>query len=586
MTVVGAPGGAPGSLPGPGQGPYRRAVPPPDSLAAPLDGPAPSSGGDPFVVPVLTAALRAAASGSQLEATLHDIVQAAVRHVDAEYGAMGVLTPDGQGLDRFVIVGMSDEERDRIGRPPEGRGILGLLVAEPVPMRLDDLTRHPASSGFPPGHPIMRSFLGVPVRVGEAVFGNLYLTEKRTGSPFTAADLEVVQALAGVAGLAIENARLAERAEYRRRWEHAATEMATALLSGADPDDVLRAVSTQVSALTNADMAGVLAPTDDDPDTMTIVAAVGHAADDIEGVRVPLAGTALGASRLEGEARLIENIGNRPMRGTRAAVVVELTAGYGPALAVPLGTEPNRGLLVSLRAEGSAPFCPEELDLLTTFAAQASVVLELAHAQQRARRLQVQADRDRIARDLHDHVVQRIFATALSLDRLGRSLENDRRDVSAALSQRVDDLHDTIERIRTSIFDLREAEDPSTTGLRRRLADIVRSITEGHEVRPDLRLRSEHEDMPPDLLLDLVAVVRELVTNVVRHAQARRVTVDVEVETAARVMVTDDGRGLPPVIVRSGLANLADRAERRGGELSCRSSPSGTEIRWTAPLPA
>ena len=561
-------------------------MPPPDSLAAPPDGPAPSSGGDTRAVPVLTAALRAAASGSQLEATLQDIVRAAVQHVDAAYGAMGVLTADGQRLDRFVIVGMSDEDRDRIGRRPEGRGILGLLVAEPVPLRLDDLTRHSASTGFPPGHPPMRSFLGVPVRVGEAVFGNLYLTEKRTGGPFTPADSEIVQALAAVAGLAIENARLAERAENRRRWEHAAAEMATALLSGADPDDVLRAVATQVSALTHADMAGVLSPSGDDPDTMTIVAAVGHAADDVEGVRVPLAGTALGAGRAENESQLIEDINSMPMVGTRAAVVVELTAGYGPALAVPLGSEPNRGLLVSLRAGGRPAFCPDELDLLTAFAAQASVVLELAHAQQRAHRLQVQADRDRIARDLHDHIVQRIFATALSLDRLGRSLENDRRDVSAALSQRVDDLHGTIERIRTSIFDLREAEDPSTTGLRRRLAEIIRSITEGHEVRPDLRLRSEREELPPDLLLDLVAVVRELVTNVVRHAQARRMTVNVEVEATARVVVTDDGRGLPPVTVRSGLANLADRAERRGGELSCRSSPTGTEIRWTAPLQA
>jgi signal transduction histidine kinase len=149
----------------------------------------------------------------------------------------------------------------------------------------------------------------------------------------------------------------------------------------------------------------------------------------------------------------------------------------------------------------------------------------------------------------------------------------------------VDDLHGTIERIRTSIFDLREAEDPSATGLRQRLAEIVRSITEGHEVRPDLRLRSEHDELPPDLLLDLVAVVRELVTNVVRHAQARRVTVAVEIRGSASVVVTDDGRGLPPVTVRSGLANLADRAERRGGRLSCTSSPTGTEIRWTVPLP-
>jgi signal transduction histidine kinase len=537
-------------------------------------------------VPVLTAALRAVASGSQLEVTLHDIVQAAVQHVGARYGALGVLTPDGRRLDRFVIVGMAEEDRERIGRLPEGRGILGLLMADPAALRLDDPGRYPASLGLPPGHPAMHSFLGVPVRVGEAVVGNLYLTEKRTGGSFTPADAEVVQVLAAVAGMAIENARLAERAETRRKWGLAATEMATALLSGADPDDVLRAVSTRVSVLTNADVAGVIAPSADDPDTMTIVAAVGHAAADVEGVRVPLAGTLAGSIQKAGAARLIDDISVIPVVGTQSAVEVELTAGYGPALLVPVGSPPNRGLLVTLRAAGREPFYPDELDLLSAFAAQATVVLELAHSQQRARRLQVQADRDRIARDLHDHVVQRIFATALSLDRLGRSLERDRPEFAASLSRSVDDLHGTIARIRTSIFELHEAEDASAAAVRRRLAEVLRSVTEDHELRPGLRIRTEREDLPPDLVLDLVAVVRELVTNVVRHARARRVTVAVDVTDAGcAVVVTDDGCGLPPVTVRSGLANLADRAERRGGGLTTTSSASGTEIRWAAPLP-
>lgn len=557
-------------------------MPPPDAPASPDGDP---QHGDGRTVPALTAALRAVASGSQLEATLRDIVQAAVRHVDAGYGALGVLTEDGLRLDRLVIVGMDDADRERIGRPPEGRGILGLLVAEPATLRLDDLGEHAASVGFPPGHPPMHSFLGVPVRVGEAVFGNLYLTEKRTGGPFTPSDAEIVQALAGVAGLAIENARLAERAETRRRWGQAATEMATALLSGADPEDVLRAVSTRVCALTDADVTGVLAPSPDQPGTMTILTAVGLAADDVEGVRVPLTGTDLGEAYETGTAQVIDDISTMPVVGNRAAVVVELTEGFGPALVVPLGTGAHRGLLVCLRSTGRPPFCPDELDLFEAFAAQASVALELAHSQQRARRLQVQADRERIARDLHDHVVQRIFATALSLDRLGRSLEGERCDVAAALSQRVEDLHGTIARIRSSIFELHEDRDASAAALRNRLAEVLRSVTDGHDLRPDLRIRCD-DDLPPDLVADLIAVVRELVTNVVRHARARRVTVVVDVRDTARVVVTDDGRGLPTVTVRSGLANLADRAERRGGDLACTSSPSGTEIRWTAPVPA
>jgi signal transduction histidine kinase len=554
-------------------------VPPPDRQA-----PLPTT--DVNVAPVLTAALRAAASGSQLEATLHDIVQAAVRHVNAGYGALGVLTADGRRLDRFVIVGMGPDDRERIGQPPSGHGILGLLVAEPMTLRLDDLGEHPASIGFPPGHPPMRSFLGVPVRVGTSIFGNLYLTEKTTGGPFTPADVEVAQALAAVAGMAIENARLAERAETRRKWGQAATEMATALLSGADPDDVLRAVSTQVLALTNADMAGVLSPSLDDDDAMTIVAAVGYAADDVEGVRLPLTGTYIGETQEAGEPRLIDDISAMPVVGTRAAVVVELTVGYGPAMLVPLGSSPGRGLLAAMRSLGREPFCPDELDLLSAFAAQATVVLELARAQQRERRLQVQGDRDRIARDLHDHVVQRIFATGLALDRISRSLEEASPEVAARISERVDELDGTIARIRSSIFELQEADDSSPVAVRRRIGEVVRSVTEAHDLRPDLRIRNEVEDLPSDLVHDVIAVVRELVTNVVRHAQASRLTVAVTVTDAVSVVVTDDGRGLPAITVRSGLTNLADRAERRGGRLMTSSGDSGTEVSWSVPVPS
>ena len=552
----------------------------------PPDRPDPSLSTDVNVAPVLTAALRAAASGSQLEATLHDIVQAAVRHVGAGYGAMGVLTPDGRRLDRFVIVGMGPDDRDRIGQRPVGHGILGLLVGDPTTLRLDDLTEHPASSGFPAGHPLMQSFLGVPVRVGSAVFGNLYLTEKNTGGPFTPADAEVAQALAAVAGMAIENARLAERAENRRKWGQAATEMATALLSGADPEQVLRAVSTRVSALTNADMAGVLAPSLDDDETMTIVAAVGRAAADVEGVRFPMGpGSYLGGLQEDGSARLIEDVSSTPLLGMNSPAAIEVTAGFGPAMTAPLGTGPGQGLLAVMRSGGREPFTPDDLDLLSAFAAQASVVLELARAREREQRLQVQADRERIARDLHDHVVQRIFATGLALDRISRSLEESEPEVAARISRRVDELDGTIARIRSSIFELKDAGDASTVTVRRRIGEVVRSVTEAHDLGADLRIRNEVEELPPDVVQDVVAAVRELVTNVVRHADASRLTVAVPVADAVSVVVTDDGRGMPPIAVRSGLANLTDRAERRGGTLQTTTGPSGTEVTWSIPRP-
>jgi signal transduction histidine kinase len=539
----------------------------------------------PGDLPVLAAAVVAVASVGHGEATLHDIARAAVRHVDATYGALGVLTPDGRKLDRFIVVGMDDADAGRIGRLPTGQGILGLLVADPTPLRLDDLGEHPAAIGFPSGHPPMRSFLGVPIRVGETVFGNLYLTEKRGGGPFTEADTEVARALAAVAGLAITNARLAERSETRHRWGQAGTEMATALLSGADPDDVLRAVTSQVSALTSADMSGVLLPSVDGDKSLTIVSAVGTLADDYEGVRLPLNGTYLGALYESGLPRVMRDISTMPVLGRRAAAVVELTSTFGPGMVAPLGTGPDRGLLAVLRSSGREPFSPDDLDLLATFAARASIVLELARTQQRERRLQVQADRDRIARDLHDHVVQRIFATALSLDRLSRALEPDHPEAAERLSRSVDELDGTMAEIRAAIFELHQGEGPEPATVRSQLADVVRQVTESHELQRDVRFRGSVDDLPRELVPDLVAVVRELVTNVVRHAAASRVTVTVAVGDQVTVAVADDGTGLPEVTPRSGLANLADRAERRGGALTTSAGPSGTQVRWAVPAP-
>ncbi|MGY1721452.1 GAF domain-containing protein [Blastococcus sp. SYSU DS0533] len=533
----------------------------------------------------LTAAVLAAASGGQLEATLHEIVEAAVRHVDARYGALGVLTPDGHALDRFVTVGMGPEDHERIGHPPAGAGILGLLVENPTPLRLADLGQHPASVGTPAGHPPMRSFLGVPVRVRESVFGNLYLTEKRTGGEFTPADLEITRAMAAVAGLAIENARLLEHAEQRRAWSQAGTDLATALLSGRPTGEVLRAAADRVAQLAGADAVGILAPVPGDEGTLTVTAAVGPDAADSEGVRIPLSGTRLGDAHRSGTPVVVDDVATARPGTTHAPVIGEFTARYGPALFLPLGGPSPPTTLVALRVRDRPPFDPAVLEPAAAFVTHATVAMRLVRSQQRERRLQVQADRDRIARDLHDHVVQRIFATALALDRLGRSLGETAPDVAGRIAGHVDELDGTIARIRTAIFELHGAQDSSSDAVRRRLAEVVRSVTDGQAVRPDLRVRSEVEDLPPDLTGDVVAVVRELVTNVVRHARASRATVNVGLGDEVSVVVTDDGRGLPAVTVRSGLANLADRAERRGGRLAISTGTSGTEIRWTVPLP-
>ncbi|MGY1811534.1 GAF domain-containing protein [Blastococcus sp. SYSU D00820] len=546
----------------------------------------PGRGEPPPGPPDLAAALRAVGTGGPLEGTLHDIVRAAVEHVDARYGALGVLCPDGRTLDRFVVVGMDDTDAGRIGRLPAGLGVLGLLVDHPEPLRLDDLGRHPASVGFPPGHPDMRSFLGVPVRAGDAVFGILYLTEKRGGGPFTAADEEAVLALAAAAGLAIENARLLERADRRRAWSQAATELATSLLRGTPPDEVLEAIAARITDLTSADTAGVLVPLDGDDEVLTVVTAIGGGNADAGGVRVPLAGTRLGEAHRSGVPHVIDDATAVAESTDYPDVVEDLVGGrYGPCLVLPLGGRPPVGTVVALRRHGRPPFPDDVLELAAAFASQLTVALELARSQRRERQLQVQADRERIARDLHDHVVQRIYATGLALDRISRSLEGSAPEAAARIAERVDELDGTIERIRTAIFELNQPQDASPAAVRRRLADVVRSITDGHGLRTDLRLRPGLDDLPAQLVPDVVAVVRELVTNVVRHAAASRVTVTVASGEEVCVVVTDDGRGLPPVIARNGLANLADRAERHGGRMTASAGPPGTEVRWVVPRP-
>ena len=528
---------------------------------------------------------RTAAHSEQVDVTLHEIVQAAVETTGATYGALGVLDETGAGFERFVVVGMDTEVRERIGRLPVGDGVLGLLLKRPAPLRLADLTTHPEAVGFPPGHPPMHSFLALPVRVRGAVFGHLYLTVKRGGGPFTEADEATAVALAATAGLAIGNAELVERAEHRRAWAQAGTDIATALLSGADPGTVLRSITEQVADLASADAAGVLAPgPNDDEDALTVVVAVGLDNEDAEGVRLPLADSQLGTAHRTGVPVLLPDVRAAALGGQRDPVVGELTHRYGPTLMIPLGGRPALGTVVVMRLRGREPFPPDTLELAGAFAAQASVALELARSQQRERRLQVQSDRDRIARDLHDHVVQRIFATGLALDRVSRSLEEERPETAAALAERVDELDGTIARIRSAIFELHEADDASPDAVRTRIVDVVRSITGGQGLRPDVRLRGE-DDLPPALLPDVIAVVRELVTNVVRHAQATRVTVTVTVDTEVRLVVTDNGVGLPAVAVRSGLTNLADRAERHGGRLTTSTGPKGTQIRWSVPMP-
>ena len=511
-------------------------------------------------------------SGLDLETTLRRIVESACDLVDARYGALGVLAAGG-GLAAFIHVGVDAATAAAMGSLPEGKGVLGQLITEPYPLRIPDLNRHPASVGFPPGHPEMHSFLGVPVLVRGTVFGNLYMTEKRHGE-FTAEDEAVLMALAGAAGVAVDNARLYEEAEERRRWATALSDVRASLLDVGSADQALPLVADRVAALTDA--AGAWVVVGPDPSgCFEVRVQAGDGPEDLTGrhldaADLPVLQAALDAA---GEVVTLDTGGGGP----------DGHVAWGPCLAVPLrGTQAEPAVVVAARRAGAPPFDASLTPLIGAFADQVSVALDLAAQQRLARQLDVYEDRDRIARDLHDHVIQRVFAAGLTLQSVVPRITDPQ--VRERIRDVVGQLDDTVRDIRTSIFDLHTADQLDDGGLRRRVLDTVAG-TAG-DLASTVRASGAVDTLVTgDLAGDVVAVVREAVSNAARHSGARHVTVTLDVGGEVVLEVVDDGRGIDARAARSGLRNLAERASRRGGGLEVAALPDGgTRLRWWAPL--
>lgn len=523
----------------------------------------------------LLEAVLAVGSDLDLHTVLRHITEAAVTLVDAQYGALGVIGQRG-GLTQFLAVGVDEPTRARIGSLPRGHGILGLLIRDPKPLRLDDLGRHPDTSGFPPGHPPMRTFLGVPIRVRGEVFGNLYLTEKRGGSPFDDEDEVVVLALAAAAGVAVENARLYESARRRELWVQAGAEISTALLSGTDPEDVLQLLAERARELAGAETCFIALG---EHGRLVIEVATGDGAAELLGTALLLSGTPSGRALADGGAALLLG---------EAAVSVLGRVPVTSALVVPLGPGGStRGVLVASSVRDGSPVAPAVLGELQAFAGNATLALELAERRRDAERLVVLEDRDRIARDLHDLVIQRLFATGMQLDSVGRLIE--RPEAAQRVRTAVDDLDATIKEIRSTIYALHAApEQPSS--LRTRLLEVVDAGTEQLGFSPAVRLSGLVDTaVPVPVAEHLLAVLREALSNAARHARAHRVDVDLHVVTdgqGVQLTVRDDGVGMATGDSRrSGLANLAERAAQVGGTLTVAAVPEGgTELRWAAPL--
>ena len=533
----------------------------------------------------LIEAVVAIGSGLDLEFTLRRIVETAVRLVDATYGALGVIG-DGKQLAEFIPVGLSQDEIEAIHHWPEGRGLLGLLIDDPRPLRLADIAAHPASSGFPGGHPPMRGFLGVPVRIRDEVFGNLYLTDKRDGGDFTEDDEAVLVALGAAAAVAVENSRLYEAARRQQRWIQASAEVTTRLLSGSEPGEVLAGITRQARELSGADLA-VLALPDEEGRRLTITYADGDGADAARGLVLPagesLSGRVLStAEPLTAADFAADERASKAARGAMSQI--------GPAVVFPLGAPGNvRGVLTVGRRHGASPFPQAQADVVASFAAQAGVALELAASRAEAERLSLYQDRDRIARDLHDLVIQRLYATGMSLE--GTMPMITRPEVASRISNAVDAMDETIKDIRATIFALQSRDAASQPNLRGDIVVLVEEMTPLLGFAPSLRLGAGlGAPVSPELAGQVLAALREALSNAARHADARQVevTVDVDPDGMLTVLVIDDGAGIPAGAHRSGLRNLAERAEDLGGTL--RLSPAdptaptpGTRLEWRVP---
>jgi len=524
----------------------------------------------------LLEAVVALAEDLSLDAVLERLVQSACSLLHARYGALGVMGEDNT-LNHFVTVGIDAAAAARIGRQPTGHGVMGLLVSDPKPLRLHDLGSHPEATGFPPNHPPMGTFLGVPIRVRDKVFGNLYLTEKTGGEDFTDEDEALAVALAAAAAVAIENAKLYDDARRRARWLEASMDVAGTMLAG-DRDYLdagLDPIAERARLESGSRLALIVAATD---------SVAGHV---VVGAAGEQAGEFTGAPLLLNHPELQEVLaGGDPVLFPSASTVLELCDDHstGPLLAVGLSARgSHHGVLLLAREPDAAPYDRTDREMGAVFGSHVALALELARVHRLREELLVFTDRDRIARDLHDLVIQRLFAAGLSVQSLARFTKDDLateriRNITGELDEAIRSLRDTIYSLRHSQSD----SDPLSGRIRR----VARNSAKSLPFTPRLTLTGPIDTVPAEKADNVVAVVSEGLSNAIRHSGADAISVSVAVmKGKVTVVVTDNGSGFTNAAARNGLANLEDRARMLDGECVIVSAPDeGTSVEWSVPL--
>ncbi len=520
------------------------------------------------------------ATDLSLDEMLERIVEIGADLAGARYAALGVLgSGEDRSMDKFVTRGIDEEQAGRMGPFPEDPGLLALLVDHPEPLRLDDLSSHPAFGGFPPEHPTMTTFLGVPVRIREKVFGNLYFCDKLDGAAFTEQDERIVTALAAAAGVAIENARLLEEGALREQWLAAAADITTRLLRQESEEDALQILADRVRELAGADAGWVVAGPDDEHLELRVVTGLPATREQMAAVSFE---HSLARSVVRsGVPMRVESLVDDP-RARNVATELGWPE-LGVTIVLPLQDAATiHGVVALTWLAGSDRRGPVDPVLPARFAQQAALAIHMARAQAAEQRLAIFEDRDRIARDLHDLVIQRLFAIGLSLQGVTRQPARD--EVNRRIEQAVDDLDLTIRDIRRTIYSL--GSMGTDTDLQAAVTDVVTRAEDTLGFRPHLRLEGPvrarvSEGLAPDLL----AALTEALSNAARHAGARSVSVEISALDGLRLRVTDDGRGIGADVAESGLSNLRRRAEQHGGTLTISSVPGrGTTLDWWVPL--
>ena len=469
------------------------------------------------------------ASQLSLPIVLQRIVDMAAQVTDARYGALGVLGHDNT-LVEFVTTGIPARQRQAIGALPTGRGVLGLLIHEPRPVRLKNIAEHPLSVGFPAHHPPMRSFLGAPVQALGRVYGNIYLADKRTADEFSHEDEEALVVLATQAGVAIANASLYEEVRARERWLDALRDITNQVLSASNEESLLRTIADHARDLAGADAAVI-------------------------------------------------------RTGGGEVVAGKMPADQEPAFQVPLRVPGGVGGTLTVASESGEPFREDTRRLVASLADAASVAIEYDRAQSELRRLGLLEERERIAKELHDGIIQSLFAVGMGLQ--GAALMAGNAETSARIERAVEELDRVIRDLRNYIFGLRP-------GI---LAD--RQLDQAlHDLGEQMEARSrEKVDVKVDAVLaaalstrsaDVVQLTREALSNVARHAQATRASVSLEREGAQAVLtVRDNGVGIKAGTNShgNGMRNMRERAVRLGGTLDVRSAAGrGTTLRISFPV--